>query len=355
MKNQESYTSETMNRRSFLRLSGALGIGLASATAVPAWAETVRFNRKLYKVSATRLAMGTFVSMTLLHTSRDQAEDAMGEAFLEVGRLSRAINRFDDRTAVAQLNREGYLKDVPPELAEVVREGLGYYRITNGAFDITVKPVVDLFKEKFSQGKGMAPSERELMKALSLVNGSDIGFDGSSLRFKRQGMGITLDGIAKGYIVDRASQVLTRHKIKNHLINAGGDIRTMGRGRNGKPWTIAIQDPLKKKHYPDVIHMTSGAIATSGNYEIYFDREKMFHHIVDPVTGLSPEASTSVSVVAKTTMAADALSTSVFVMDPERGTLFINSLPGCESLVVTRGLRTIKSAGWKSGRAGKMG
>lgn len=341
-------TSGPINRRSFLRLSGILGIGLASATAIPTWAEAVRFNRKLYKISKTRLAMGTFVSMTLLHSSRDQAEDAMGEAFFEIDRLSRAISRFDRTTAVAQLNREGFLKDVPPEVAEVVKRALKYYRVSNGAFDISVKPVVDLFKEKFSQGQ-KPPTEGELREALRLVNASNIEFEGSSLRFKHPGMGITLDGIAKGYIVDRASQVLARHRIKNHLINAGGDIRTMGHRRDKKPWTIAVQDPQKKKHYPDIIHMTDGAIATSGNYEIYFDKEKMFHHIVNPSTGLSPDESTSVSVLAETAMDADALSTSVFVMNPERGTRFINSLPKCESLVVAKGNRKIKSAGWKDG------
>lgn len=342
------HTLGPMNRRSFLKLSGILGIGIASATAIPTWAEAVRFNRKLYKISKTRLAMGTFVSMTLLHPSRDQAEDAMGEAFFEIDRLSRSMSRFDETTAVTQLNREGFLKDVPPEVGEVVKRALEYYRISNGAFDISVKPVVDLFKERFSKGKKMPPTEGELREALRLVNASNIEFEGSSLRFKHPGMGITLDGIAKGYIVDRASHVLAKHRIKNHLINAGGDIRTMGHRRDKQPWTIAVQDPQKKKHYPDIIHMTDGAIATSGNYEIYFDKEKMFHHIINPNTGLSPDESTSVSVLAETAMDADALSTSVFVMNPERGTRFINLLPKCESLVVAKGNRKIKSSGWKS-------
>ncbi|MCD6296804.1 MAG: FAD:protein FMN transferase, partial [Deltaproteobacteria bacterium] len=205
-----------------------------------------------------------------------------------------------------------------------------------------------LFKKSFEGGKGNRPGEAELRKVLELVGSDKIELKGHTIRFKTPGMGITLDGIAKGYIVDRASDVLVGHGIKNHLINAGGDIRTMGARKDRKPWTVAIQDPLKKKKYPDIIHMTDGAVATSGNYEVYFDREKMFHHIVNPETGLSPELSTSVSVLANTAMDADALSTTVFVMNPAVGTRFINSLPACECLVLAREGKMFKSQGWKS-------
>lgn len=348
MGNGTQLSSGGIDRRDFLRLSGILGVGLAAATAIPSSAEAVKFDRKLYKVSETQLAMGTFVSMTLLHPSRDQAEKAIETAFEEIDRLTRNMSRFDQTTAIAQLNREGRLADVPPDMVKVVRRALAYHRISNGAFDISVKPVVDLFKDKFSGKKPTPPTQKEMREALLLVDASKIHFEGSAIVLKKPGMGITLDGIAKGYIVDMASEVLSKHHIENYLINAGGDIRTMGRRQDGKPWTVAVQDPLKKQQYPDKIHMTDGAIATSGNYEVYFDREKMFHHIVNPATGFSPNASTSVSVLAETAMDADALSTSVFVMQPERGIRFVNSLPKCECLVVEKGNRKMHSAGWKS-------
>jgi thiamine biosynthesis lipoprotein len=164
-------------------------------------------------------------------------------------------------------------------------------------------------------------------------------------------MGITLDGIAKGYIVDRVAEVLTKQKIENFLINAGGEIRTMGKADKSKPWRIAIQDPFKKKNYPDQIELSNGALATSGSYEVYFDQEKMFHHIVNPRTGLSPHQSISVSVVTETTMQADALSTSVFVMEPGPGINFINTLPRCAALVMTPEGRILKSNAWKSATA----
>jgi thiamine biosynthesis lipoprotein len=337
-----------IDRRSFIKLSGLLGLGVASAGIIPITAEAVKFNRKTHKVSKTRLAMGTFVSMTLIHASRDEAEEAMGQAFEEMDRLSALMNRYDERTAVGELNREGFLNDIPPEVAEVVSRALHYHRLSQGSFDITVKPIIDLFKEKAGESEKALPTEKELRKALEFVDSSNIEIKGRVIAFKKPGMGITLDGIAKGYIVDRASDLLAAHHIRNHLINAGGDIRTMGARADKKPWTVAIQDPSKRRNYPDIVHMNTGAIATSGNYEIYFDREKMFHHVVDPRTGISPEMSTSVSVIAPTTMDADALATGVFVMKPVTGTGFINSLGPCESLIIAKDGTQLKSRGWKS-------
>ncbi|MCF8083815.1 MAG: FAD:protein FMN transferase [Deltaproteobacteria bacterium] len=342
--------NDPVDRRSFLKLSGILGAGILSVAAVPVSAEALRFDRRLYKVSKTRLTMGTFVSMTLLHSSRDEAQQAMGEAFDEIDRLTRIMSRFDSSTAVAQLNHEGVLKDIPPEVAEVMARSMKFHNLSGGAFDISIKPVVDLFKARFSQGKSTPPASDQVRKALTLVDARRIHCSGGVIRFERPGMGITLDGIAKGYIVDRTSAILSGHGIQNHLINAGGDIRTRGHARDKRPWTVAIQDPEKQRQYPDIIHMTNGAIATSGNYEIYFDREKMFHHIVNPATGRSPHDATSVSVLADTAMDADALSTSVFVMGPRRGIRFINSLPRCESLVLARGNQKFPSHGWKSAR-----
>lgn len=346
--NSLSHTTGIMNRRSFLKFSGMLGAGLASASFIPVSAEAVKFNRELHKVSKTKLAMGTFVSMTLFHPSRDKAQEAMGQAFKEIDRLTRLMSRFDDATAVGSLNSEGILKDVPPELAQVILRALDYYRLSSGTFDISIKPIVDLFKKNFVNGNNRPPSENKLRKALGLVGADKIEMQGRMIRFRRPGMGITLDGIAKGYIVDRASKVLSKHEVRDHLINAGGDIRTMGTPGKKKQWTVAIQDPQKKKRYPDIIQISKGAIATSGNYEVYFDREKMFHHIVDPRTGLSPELSTSVSVIAQTAMDADAMSTASFVMEPMQATSFIESLPKCECLVIAKGGKKFRSSGWNT-------
>jgi thiamine biosynthesis lipoprotein len=337
-----------INRRSFIKLSGLLGLGLATGSLFPVTAEAVRFNRKMQKVSKTRLAMGTFVSMTLLDPSRDRAEEAMALAFDEIDRLTHIMSRFDETTAVAQLNKEGYLRDIPPEVSQVISRALYYHRVTDGCFDITVKPIVDLFKDTYNGDGKSLPSQKELEAAVERVGAGHIELKDREVHFKKAGMGITLDGIAKGYIVDMASKRLAEQGVKNHLINAGGDIRTSGEKAEKRPWTVAIQDPMKRRNYPDIIHLRDGAVATSGDYEVYFDREKMFHHIVNPRTGISPDGNTSVSVIAPSTMDADALATSVFVMDYGEGIGFINRQPQCETLVITKDGRQKKSAGWKS-------
>jgi len=337
-----------MNRRDFLKLSGFLGVGFSSLTVVPAWAESVLFNRSLYKVSRTRLSMGTYITITVMDPSRDRAEEAVGKAYEEIERLTRMMNRFDEAAAVAHLNKEGVLKDVPPELGGVIVKAKEIHQLTGGYFDITVKPVVDIFKACAEKGEFREPPEGDLKKALALVGSDMIDVKGGTVAFRRPGMGITLDGIAKGYIVDRASEVISAHGVANHLINAGGDIRAEGMKNGKEPWTIAIQDPEKKDNYPDTIKMSGGSIATSGNYEVYFDKEKLFHHIVNPATGHSPVKASSVSVTALTVMEADALATGVFVMGPEEGRNFLNKLPAYDGLIVARDGSVFKTGGWKS-------
>ena len=122
----------------------------------------------------------------------------------------------------------------------------------------------------------------------------------------------------------------------------------MGLREDGNQWKIAIQDPAKKNNHLDVIELTDSSVATSGNYENYYDPEKIFYHIADPKTGFSPALNSSASVIAPTTMEADALATALMVMAPDYGIPFINSLPGREALIITREEKLIRSSGWKS-------
>lgn len=334
-------------RRIFLKRSGLLGLGLAVAGVLPAkQAEAVLFGKGEYKITRTRLAMGTFVAMTAIHYSKDEAEHVIGLAFEEIERLSGLLSRYDEGSAVSELNVNAVLEGGPQEVCDVVARSLYFTRQTNGAFDITVKPLIDLYQTRFRSGQ--KPLGNEVRDVLERVGCEFVRLEKRNIRFTKPGMGITLDGIAKGYIVDRVSELLTAKGVVNHLVNAGGDIRTSGSAAKGKTWKIAVEDPAKRKRYPAIIRMTSGAIATSGNYEVFYDHEKMFHHIIDSRTGLSPDLAASVTVKAETVMDADALSTSVFVMQPPVGIGFIDSQINCECLVIGRDGSVSRSAGWNS-------
>lgn len=344
----------TGDRRSFLKACGVLGIGVAAGGTLQAVFKVVKTDGGPLRVSQTRIAMGTYVSMTAVHQSRDQAEEAIGLAFGEIDRLVSVFSRHDPTTPLSVLNNESALSDPPPELVGLLRQSLALNRTSGGAFDVTVLPLIELFQARLSGKAASFPSAREVEDALERVGSEHLEItSGGGLRFSRPGMGITLDGIAKGYIVDQASRVLAGNGIENFLVNAGGDIRTSGRRSGKTPWTVAIEDPRKKGAYPSVIQLTDGAVATSGNYEVYFDKDKIFHHVVDPRTGLSPHHSTSVSVVAESVMMADALSTTVFVQEPGEGTRFIDSLEKTACLVLGTDGERYKSRGWSEVSDGK--
>ncbi len=319
-----SKLNRPVDRRNFLKACGVLGVGAVAGGILQSKFDVVGLGRGLKRVSQTRVAMGTYVTATAVHTSRDLAEDAIGRAFDEMDRLIAVFNRHDSATPISVLNRDGSVSGPPPELKDVLGWARHFNAATAGRFDVTVKPLVDLFSAPVAASA--LPLDDQIAAALGRVDAGGVDVTAKEIRFKNDGMGVTLDGIAKGYIVDMMSAALAERGVTDHLVNAGGDIRTSGANASGKPWTIAVEDPQKKRNYPDVIRMTEGAVATSGSYEIYYDREKVFHHVVDPQSGVSPQHSVSATVRARSVMVADALSTGVFVAEPREGVMLVESI-----------------------------
>ncbi len=328
------------------RLSALESLGFERVEPSPLTTETVRVNRRTHKVTVRTAAMGTLVSISAVVRSPDQAEEAIGRAFEEMRRLIGVFSRFEGSSAVTALNADGVLDSAPPEFSTVVSQALHYHSLSGGAFDISVEPVVELFRERQGTERPDEPTHIEVREALTLVGSGDIEVSGRTIGFKKSGMGITLDGIAKGYIVDAIATVLDRHGIRDYLINAGGDIRSAGTRGDTRPWTVAVQDPAKRADFPDVIHLREAAVATSGGYEAFFDRNRLFHHIVDAESGTSPNQNLSVSVVAPSAMTADALATGVFVLDPQTGIRLIESMAGCACLIIDHNGTQLKSKGW---------
>lgn len=308
------------------RLAATLAeLGFERTAPAPFVEDALRVGPSTFRVTASRGSMETRVSITVLGPSRDAAHDVMGRAFEEMDRVVPLLNRHSGSSALATLNAQGRLRDAPRELSDVVHEAIRLHRLSAGAFDVSVKPVVDLRKAT----RDPIPTD-----VLALVDMSAVRLSPGSIRLEKSGMGLTLDGIAKGYVVDRMAAVLQRHGMTRWLIDAGGDIRASGRKEDDRPWRIGVKDPHKKGDYPAVLDVATGAIATSGAYENYYDSDRLTHHIVDSATGRSPALIHSATVQAPTAMMADALATAVFVMPPSAAVTLIDALPHCACLLL---------------------
>ena len=198
-------------------------------------------------------------------------------------------------------------------------------------------------KKSFEQNnRPLSPEEaRSLLK---LVDGSALQVLPERISLLKEGMALTLDGLGKGYIVDQAGAVLKKAGIKHALINAGGDILALG-GKGGKPWRIGVLDPTRTDRQGPVITLQDQAVATSGNYEVFWDTEKLHHHIIDPGAGDSPSGPVSVSIRSQSCLEADALSTTLFCL-PARQALPFLARYKAQGLIINRQGERISRGAW---------
>ncbi|NIY09269.1 MAG: FAD:protein FMN transferase, partial [Gemmatimonadetes bacterium] len=253
-----------------------------------------RVGRRAYRVDAERAAMGTRVAVSVIGGSRDRLETAVGEAFEEMDRLIAIFTRYESASAVSVLNDAGRLDLPPPELAALLRRAGRFHRRTGGAFDVSVAPLVDLFQRRrvaagaTPPGPTVTPTPAEIAGAMAVVGADRIRATAREIRLDRSGMRVTLDGIAKGFIVDAMVGALERRRVRRYLVDGGGDIRTRGRAGERRPWTVAVRDPAGNATPLDVVRPGNGALATSGGYERYHAGDPRFHHLVDGASGTSP-------------------------------------------------------------------
>ena len=338
--------------RSFTRALDAIGSGAATFVhplgAAMKLADTLRIGDRRRKYRATRFLMGTKVTIVALHSSRDAADAAISLAFDEIERLAAIFDRHNPGTPVFHLNETGKLTDVPAELFEVMEKAQGFYYRSNGTFDATVLPVLEMLRNNTDSNGFLMLSNSDLDDARALVGSEFVEVTSSKISFKKRSMAVTLDGIGKGFIVDCASDIMAAHGVENHLISAGGDIRARGECAPGQPWVVAIKSSSGKGVFPAVIQLKDSAVATSGDMEFYFDAERSHYQIPYSVITPVPHSETSVSVVASTVMEADALSTSAFAMDEHDALRFINTQKNSECLICSSSGVKVGSHNWES-------
>lgn len=301
-------------------------------------------------IEKTRDMMGTYVSITVF-SNEYTGNKAINTAFDRIKEIEGIASIFDENSEASFLNRNGYLDNPSPEFLNLINTSIDYYNISGGCFDITVQPLLDLWSGGLWKESEEVQAEK-IEEALAVVGSDKIVVSDNRIEFKVDGMAITLGGIAKGYAVDEAMEVLKEFGIKQALINAGGDLYAMGTKPDGTSWTISVLEPPVDYDNTDsgieplpVFVVTDKAVATSGNYYRYYDPEKEVGHIMDPRTGYSANSCISVTIIADTCTEADALATSVFVMGPDDGMELVELLDNVETLIIDSEGKVTKSSG----------
>ncbi|MBC8269203.1 MAG: FAD:protein FMN transferase [Rhodospirillaceae bacterium] len=314
------------SRRRFISIVGAAaGVSLTPGLSLAAH----------HRVTWTGRALGGDASISLYHHDKRAGQKIVAACAVEIARLEKIFSLFRRDSALVKLNKEGHLSSPPIELVSLIKQANGISQMSNGAFDVSVQPLWALYARHFAKADASpdGPERRAIDKARNLVGWRNISIAEDRLSFMKSGMAITLNGIAQGEITDRITDILHREGIRNTLVNLG-EFRGMGGHPDGQPWRIGIADPLKKSSLLDTLDLKNHAVASSGGYSTPLDAEGRFHHLFDPGNGLPSHSWAGVTVVAKKSARADALSTALAVMHPERAQNLIRACEGIKTILI---------------------
>lgn len=245
-------------------------------------------------------------------------EEALSNAEAEIKRIEALLDRGNKSGEIYKIN-ESKSADISAETAEIIRAALSVSERTDGAFDITIAPVMDLWG--FYGGEFRVPSDGELKSALENVGYEKIQLNGSSISIP-ESTGIDLGGIGKGYTSDCIANLLKNSGVNSAIISLGGNVHAIGTKPGSDGWTVGISDPHDKSQLIGKLKISDKAVITSGGYQRYFEQDGItYHHIIDPKTGKSADSElASVTVIADSGTTADGLSTALFVMGLDKAT-----------------------------------
>ena len=295
--------------------------------------------------------MGTELLIEAVGPDADRLDRAIEAAIAEIRRVEDLMTDWRPSPLTALNDAAGRgPREVPDELARLLASALEVGRVTGGAFDVTYAGVGRLWD--FRRDPPVVPEPAAVEDGLRHV-----GLDQVEVDVERgtvslpEGFRIGLGGIAKGYGVDRAMKVLMDHGVRHAMVNAGGDLKALGRKR-GKLWEIAIRHPRDRERVLAVLPVSNTCVVTSGDYERFFEKDgRRYHHIIDPRTGYPSTGCMSATVVAPDAAIADALATALCVLGPEEGLALVERLDRVEALLVGMDGVVVVSKGLESGAA----
>lgn len=280
------------------------------------------------------MSMGCAYSIVAYGDEAPALARAANEAFDEVDRIDRLMSHYRAESPLSRLNREAEQGpvEVEPELFDFIAECLRYSRESEGAFDVTVGPLMKAWG--FFQGEGRVPDEGELARLRERVGYAHVAMDAAhhAVRFDQAGIELDLGGIAKGYAVDRAVGLLRSRGVAAALVSAGGStIFGLGAPPGRPAWDVKIQDPLDPRRVALTVRLKNRALSVSGSAFKSFEKGGVrYSHVMDPRTARPVPDMLAVAVLAETGTAGDALDNAFFVLGVEKSRVYLKGLPPTE-------------------------
>jgi thiamine biosynthesis lipoprotein len=294
------------------------------------------------KVSVDASAMGTrlnFVAVTSNKSDETKTHASIDRAIAEVRRLEGLMTTWREDSEVSQINKNAGRAPVSvgPEVLAVIDKSLWISNKSGGVFDITFEVMHGLWK--FDQDMDPHPPAQEAVaERRKLIDYRHVVLNQakSTVFLDKSEEKISLGGIAKGYAIDKASEILLAAGLDDFMVQAGGDLFLHGHRPDGSPWIAGVRDPRGPEgDYFAVMPVVDHAFSTAGDYErAYVVDGKRYHHIIDPRTGYPATASRSVTIWAKDALTADALDDAVFILGPQKGLEIVESLDDAGAIIV---------------------
>lgn len=323
--------TSVISRRRFIKIAAC------STSFVAAGSLFTRVEAASYRTPITwrGMALGAEAQIQLYHDDLVFVAAQIERCQSEINRLENLFSLYRKTSAVSLLNKHGVLAEPSIDMIELLSKTKPFSALSGGAFDVTIQPLWQLYADHFAgdDPDPAGPDDHQISAILKLVGSEKMDISATEIRFSKSGMGITLNGIAQGYMTERIGDLLRRAGFENVLVHLG-ESQAMGGHPDGRPWMVGIPVPSGTDELLATIPLKDQALATSGGYGSPLSADGRHHHLLDPRSGRSANLHRSVSVIAPGATDADMLSTALSILPIDKAAALLSHFAGARAIIL---------------------